>query len=100
MPVKRQDLRALHSLITEAKSIIDTSPELPQGRTQRAQELLGDALVLADFLTTQELAVTLGKKGGKTTARKMTAKEPDYYKRIAGMRKKRAGGRPKNPDAS
>ena len=37
---KRQDLKALASMLREAKALIDTSPEMPQGRTQRAQELL------------------------------------------------------------
>jgi hypothetical protein len=38
---KRQDLTALRSMIAEAKTLLDTSPELPQGRTQRAQGTLG-----------------------------------------------------------
>jgi hypothetical protein len=27
----------------------------------------------------------LGAKGGKTTAKRMTQKDPDYYKRIAAL---------------
>ena len=27
----------------------------------------------------------LGAKGGKTTAKRMTKKDPDYYKRIAAL---------------
>jgi hypothetical protein len=30
-------------------------------------------------------ATQLGAKGGKTTAKRMTQKDPDYYKRIAAM---------------
>jgi hypothetical protein len=44
-------------------------------------------------------AAVLGYKGGKTTAKRMTAKDPDYYKRIAAMRKERKGGRPKKENA-
>ncbi len=89
---KRQDLRALRNMIGEAKTLIDTSPaELPQGRTPRIQELLGDSLVLADHLLTIEPASVLGKKGGKVTAKRGA----EYFRKIAGMRKTRAGGRPK-----
>src|SRR5262249_32302859 len=76
---KRQDLRALRNMIAEAKLLIDTSPEMPEGRTARAQELLGDAIALADFLAKQEPAVVLGTKGGKATAKAMKGKDPDYY---------------------
>jgi hypothetical protein len=89
---KRQDLRALRNMITEAKMLLDTSPELPQGRTQRAQELLGDAVRLAEFLATQEPAAILGKLGGKATAKR----GPEYFRKIAAMRKTKAGGRPKS----
>ena len=92
---KRQDLRALKNMIAEAKNLIDTSPAMPQGRTARAQELLGDALVLADHLMELSPAVALGKRGGAKTARTMKAKDPDYFKNIAAMRKNRRGGRPR-----
>ncbi|HWB83883.1 MAG TPA: hypothetical protein VG675_07065 [Bryobacteraceae bacterium] len=88
---KRQDIKALRSMITEAKMLLDTSPELPEGRTQRAQELLGDAVALVDFLVTQEPAAILGKKGGKVTAKRGA----EYFRKIASMRKTRAGGRPR-----
>jgi hypothetical protein len=88
---KRQDLKALRKMIAEAKTILDTSPELPQGRTGRAQELLGDAVTLADYLLTIEPAAVLGKMGGKATAKRGS----EYFRKIAAMRKTRAGGRPK-----
>jgi hypothetical protein len=37
-----------------------------------------------------------GKIGGKKTAKR----GPDYFRKIAGMRKTRAGGRPKKTDVS
>jgi len=77
-------------MISEAHQILETSPELPQGRTARALELLGDSVVLADYLLTIEPAAVLGKMGGKATAKR----GPEYFRRIAGMRKTRAGGRP------
>ena len=91
---KRADLKALRNMIAEAETILATTT-LPQGRAERARELLGTAVKLADHLLEVNPAAALGKKGGKTTAKLMMAKDPDYYKRIAGMRKTRAGGRPR-----
>jgi hypothetical protein len=88
---KRQDLKALRRMISEAHQILETSPELPQGRTARARELLGDSVVLADYLLTIEPAAVLGKMGGKATARKGS----EYFRKIAAMRKTKAGGRPR-----
>ena len=78
-------------MISEAHQILETSPELPQGRTARARELLGDSVVLADYLLTIEPAAVLGKMGGKATARKGS----EYFRKIAAMRKTKAGGRPR-----
>jgi hypothetical protein len=91
---KRQDMKALRRMIAEAKQLLETSPELPQGRTQRANELLGDALVLADYLASVEPAVALGQRGGKVTAKRGS----EYFRKIAAMRKSKAGGRPKKQD--
>lgn len=87
---KTQDLKALRRMIAEAKTLLETSPELPQGRTARALELLGDSVLLADHLLTIEPAAILGAKGGKVTAKR----GPEYFRKIAAMRKTRAGGRP------
>lgn len=87
---KRQDLKALRNMIAEAKRLLETSPELPEGRSRRALELLGDSTVLADYLLTVEPAAVLGAKGGKATAKR----GPEYFRKIAGMRKTKAGGRP------
>ena len=67
---RTQDLKALRRMISEAHQILQTSPELPQGRTARALELLGDSVVLADYLLTIEPAAVLGKMGGKATAKR------------------------------
>jgi hypothetical protein len=67
-----------------------TSPDLPQGRSQRANELLTAALHLADDLLQESPAATLGAKGGKATAKR----GPDYFRKIASMRKEHKGGRP------
>jgi hypothetical protein len=88
---KRQDLRALRDMVAEAKRLLETSPELPEGRSRRALELLGDAEVLADYLLTVEPAAVLGAMGGKATAKR----GPEYFRKIAAMRKTRAGGRPR-----
>ena len=91
---RTQDLKALRRMISEAHQILQTSPELPQGRTARALELLGDSVVLADYLLTIEPAAVLGKMGGKATAKR----GPEYFRKIAAMRKTKAGGRPAKRD--
>jgi hypothetical protein len=63
---------------------------LPEGRSQRANELLTAALHLADNLLEQSPAATLGAKGGKVTAKR----GPDYFRQIAAKRKSFKGGRP------
>jgi hypothetical protein len=87
---KRADLKALRNMIAEAEIILTTTT-LPQGRAERARELLGAAVKLADHLLTERPAAVLGAKGGKKTAER----GPDYFARIAGMRKTKAGGRPR-----
>jgi hypothetical protein len=86
---KQQDLKALLNLITEAETILLTT-DLPEGRAERARELLRAAVRLADTLaSTPPPAAVLGAKGGKVTAKR----GPEYFRKIAGMRKTRAGGR-------
>jgi hypothetical protein len=86
----RKDLRALRNLISEAHELLATT-ELPDGRSQRANELLTAALSLSDDLLRQSPAADLGKKGGKATAKR----GPDYFRKIAAMRKTFGGGRPR-----
>jgi hypothetical protein len=87
---KRNDLRSLRNLIAEAQTLLATT-NLPEGRSQRANELLTAALHLADDLLGQSPAVTLGAKGGKATAKRGA----EYFRKIAAMRKERKGGRPR-----
>jgi hypothetical protein len=87
---KKNDLRALRNLISEARELLMTSPDLPQGRSQRANELLTAAVHLADDLLEQSPAATLGAKGGKITAKRGS----DYFRKIAAKRKTFGGGRP------
>lgn len=77
-------------MIGEALTILETTT-LPQGRAERARELLGTAVKLADHLMEEKPAAVLGAKGGKKTAER----GPEYFAKIAAMRKTRAGGRPK-----
>lgn len=76
-------------MIDEAHRLLATTT-LPEGRSERAYELLTAAVHLADDLLSQSPAVELGKKGGKVTAKR----GPDYYARISAMRKEHRGGRP------
>lgn len=88
-PRKRDDLQALRNMISEAHKIIATT-NLPEARSARVYELLTASLHLADHLLTVPPAAVLGKKGGTETAKR----GPEYYAKIAAMRKEHKGGRP------
>lgn len=77
-------------MIDEANTLLDIP--LPQGRATRARELLTSALALMDDLVAQSPAASLGQKGGLKTA----TRGPEYFAKIAAMRKTKAGGRPKS----
>lgn len=88
---RERDLQALRNLIDEAQLVISTT-DLPEARTKRAVKLLDSALALTgDLLAAPSSAVSLGQRGGKKTAER----GPEYFKKIAAMRKTKAGGRPK-----
>jgi len=89
-PRARTDLQALRNLIGEAQTILATTT-LPEGRAERAKELLDAAVALADQLLSVRPAAILGKKGGTKTAKRGS----DYFRRIAAMRKTCRGGRPR-----
>lgn len=89
---RRNDLKALRNLIAEAQDLLTTTT-LPEGRSQRAHELLTAAAHLADDLLAQSPAAALGAKGGKETAKRGS----DYFRKIAAKRKAFGGGRPQNP---
>src|SRR5580704_15917288 len=79
-------------MISEAHKLLMTT-ELPEGRSTRARELLDAAVQLADDLVAvpaEPPAAVLGAKGGKVTAKR----GPEYFKKIAAMRKTKGGGRP------
>ena len=90
MMMKRDDLRALRNMVDEARRILATTT-LPEGRAPRALELLKSAVALADTLIATPPAAILGRRGGIRTAER----GPEYFAKIAAMRKTRAGGRPK-----
>ena len=77
-------------MIAEAETILSTTT-LPEGRAERAGELLSASVALADELLKASPAAMLGAKGGAKTAQRGT----EYFRKIAGMRKRRGGGRPR-----
>jgi hypothetical protein len=93
VPRNRTDLKALRNLISEADLLLTTTT-LPEGRAERAHELLDAAVKLADHLLTEKPAAVLGAKGGKKTAKRGS----EYFAKIAAMRKTRGGGRPKTKE--
>jgi hypothetical protein len=91
IPNTRRDLKALHRLINQADLVLNTIPD-PHPSIAGARESLQAALALSgDLAKRQPDAVALGGKGGKATAKR----GPEYFAKIAAMRKTRAGGRPK-----
>ena len=86
---KRNDLKALRQMISEAHDILRTTT-LPEQRSQRAYDLLTAAVHLADALLEESPAAVLGEKGGKVTAQRGS----EYFRQIAAKRKERKGGRP------
>jgi hypothetical protein len=99
MPSDRASLQALKNLLTETDLLISTTEPLPENRTPRCLELLRAALALTDDLLKQSgkpAAAIMGHKGGTATA---ATHGPEYFRKLAGMRKTRAGGRPKRDTA-
>lgn len=89
-PSTRQDLKALHRLINQADLVLATIPK-PHPSIASARESLMAALELSKHLAKGEPdAVALGTRGGNATAKR----GPEYYRKIAAMRKTRGGGRP------
>jgi hypothetical protein len=85
---KQNDLESLRNLISEAQTLLMTT-NLPEGRSQRANELLTAALALADEIL-KESPAALGAMGGKQTAKKGS----NFFREIAAKRKAFKGGRP------
>jgi hypothetical protein len=96
-PSIRRDLKALHRLINQADLVL-TTIEKPHPSVASARESLNAALALSSDLNKRasvgpatSAAAELGAKGGTKTAER----GPEYYARIAAMRKNRKGGRPR-----
>jgi hypothetical protein len=87
---RERDLHTLLNLIDEAQALVDSSG-LPDDRSKRLREVLSSALSLASDLIETSPAAELGSKGGKKTAER----GPDYFRKIASMRKTKSGGRPR-----
>jgi hypothetical protein len=91
----RQSIEALKNMLAETDLLLSTTTPLPENRTPRCRELLGDALALADDLLKQgqvATAVAMGHKGGSTTARRHGA---EHYRQMSAARKTHGGGRPR-----
>lgn len=94
-PSTRRDLKALHRLINQADLVLNTIPD-PHPSIASARESLQAALALSyDLAKRQPDAAALGSKGGKATAKR----GPEYFAKIAGMRKTKGGGRPRSEGA-
>lgn len=86
-----RDLKALRRLISQADLALGTIPD-PHPSIAASRESLKAAIALStDLAKRQPDAVALGAKGGKKTAER----GPEYFAKIAAMRKTRSGGRPK-----
>jgi hypothetical protein len=95
MASDRASLKALKNILSEVDLILETCPPLPENRTGRSRELTHAALALTDDLIGQAgktAGEVIGHKGGSATARRFGA---DHFRKLAALRKKRAGGRPR-----
>jgi hypothetical protein len=89
MATRRGDLQALKRLLKELERLLKMGP-IPPGIAARSTELLNASIALTDDLIEQTPAKLLGALGGQETAKR----GPEYFKKIAAMRKTKAGGRP------
>ena len=89
MAHSKDDLQALRNMIAEAQRLLATTI-LPEGRSERAYELLTASVHLADDLLSHSSATAIGAKGGRQTAKR----GPEYFRDIAAKREHRRGGRP------
>lgn len=87
----KQDMRALKRLVNQADLVLATIPN-PHPSIASARESLNAAIRLADDLASVNPAATLGSKGGATTAERLGS---EHFRKLAAMRKTKAGGRPK-----
>lgn len=91
---KAKDLKALHRIIEQAELVLGTISE-PHPSIKRTRELLIAASALSkDLASRPPEAVALGAIGGKKTAQR----GPEYFAKIAAMRKVKAGGRPRKTE--
>jgi len=89
-PNLQRDLKALKRIINQADLVLATIPN-PHPSVASARESLNAAIRLASDLASFNPAATLGAKGGSATAKR----GPEYFAKIAAMRKTKSGGRPK-----
>lgn len=97
-PSTRRDLKAVYRLINQADLVLAMIHE-PDSSIASARESLTAALALNKDLMQRSskkavesnAAAELGAKGGNKTAERGS----EYFKKIAAMRKTKAGGRPK-----
>jgi hypothetical protein len=70
--------------------IVISSRLLPAAEDRLQAQRSLKPLDVTDDLLALSPAAALGKRGGKVTAKRV----PDYFRKIAGMRKTHGGGRP------
>lgn len=92
---RKQDMKALQRIISQAELVLSTISD-PHPSIARTRELLTAAAALSkDLANRPPEAVALGAIGGNKTAER----GPEYYARIASMRKVRSGGRPRKKES-
>lgn len=67
LDTSKEELAVLRNHLDEAHLILSTI-QLPQGRAQRAAELIDASLAITDDLLKRKPAAELGSKGGLRTA--------------------------------
>lgn len=99
------DAKEARNFVDQAKDILSGSRIQSQRRltvelSREAWWLLDQAEARLSGLLTyaHALPTESGRKGGNATKNANVALDPEYYKKIAAMRKTRSGGRPKKSE--
>lgn len=91
---------------TEAKTFLDQAKDIVSNSRLSAEQsrqvwwLLdqAEARLGGLLLYARGIPAEMGRKGGNATKTASVANDPEYYKKIAAMRKIRSGGRPKKSE--
>ncbi|MDZ4803058.1 MAG: hypothetical protein SGI92_33280 [Bryobacteraceae bacterium] len=86
----QQSVETIRQQLLQLRELLDMD-HVPADVRSRGSELTHTAIALADDVLATTPAAALGSRGGSKTAER----GPEYFAKIASMRKTKAGGRPR-----